>query len=139
MARYRYGRFVNESKSICGNTPGKERILVGSPELSAFQSNLITKETLSILVESMAESKYGEFLNQIYKMKIINSPLQGCYLIKENVIDDNRGHFLETYNYNYLKEKINVDQFIQENESFSRKKLFRECIINKNHIHKIKL
>ena len=64
-------------------------------------------------------------LNQIYKMKIINSPLQGCYLIKENVIDDNRGHFLETYNYNYLKEKINVDQFIQENESFSRKKVIR--------------
>ena len=58
-------------------------------------------------------------------MKIINSPLQGCYLIKENVIDDNRGHFLETYNYNYLKEKINVDQFIQENESFSRKKVIR--------------
>ena len=40
----------------------RKGILVGSPELSAFQSNLITKETLSILVESMAESKYGEFL-----------------------------------------------------------------------------
>ena len=37
-------------------------ILVGSPELSAFQSNFITKETLLILVESMAESKYGKFL-----------------------------------------------------------------------------
>ena len=40
----------------------RKGILVGSPELSAFQSNLITKETLSILVESMAESKYGKFL-----------------------------------------------------------------------------
>ena len=40
----------------------RKGILVGSPELSAFQSNLITKETLSILVEAMAESKYGEFL-----------------------------------------------------------------------------
>jgi glucose-1-phosphate thymidylyltransferase len=40
----------------------RKGILVGSPELSAFQSKLITKETLSILVESMAESKYGEFL-----------------------------------------------------------------------------
>ena len=40
----------------------RKGILVGSPELSAFQRNLITKETLSILVESMAESKYGEFL-----------------------------------------------------------------------------
>ncbi|MFL2590601.1 MAG: glucose-1-phosphate thymidylyltransferase RfbA [Flavobacteriaceae bacterium] len=40
----------------------RKGILVGSPELSSYQSNLITKETLSILVESMAESKYGEFL-----------------------------------------------------------------------------
>ncbi len=40
----------------------RKGILVGSPELSAFQSNFITKETLSILVESMAESKYGKFL-----------------------------------------------------------------------------
>tara|TARA_B100001250_G_C19772570_1_gene777904 strand:+ start:235 stop:1092 length:858 start_codon:yes stop_codon:yes gene_type:complete len=40
----------------------RKGILVGSPELSAFQSNFITKETLSILVESMTESKYGEFL-----------------------------------------------------------------------------
>ena len=40
----------------------RKGILVGSPELSAFQSNLITKETLSILVESMADSKYGKFL-----------------------------------------------------------------------------
>ena len=40
----------------------RKGILVGSPELSAFQSKLITKETLSILVESMAKSKYGESL-----------------------------------------------------------------------------
>ena len=40
----------------------RKGILVGSPELSAFQSNFITKETLLILVESMAESKYGKFL-----------------------------------------------------------------------------
>ena len=40
----------------------RKGILVGSPELSAFQSKLITKETLSILVESMADSKYGKFL-----------------------------------------------------------------------------
>ena len=40
----------------------RKGILVGSPELSAFQSNFITKETLLILVESMAESKSGKFL-----------------------------------------------------------------------------
>ena len=58
-------------------------------------------------------------------MKIINSPLEGCYLLKENIIEDRRGHFLETFNYNYLKEKINLDFFVQENESFSRKKVIR--------------
>ena len=40
----------------------RKGILVGSPELSAFQSNLITKETLSILFDSMAQIKYCEFL-----------------------------------------------------------------------------
>ena len=65
------------------------------------------------------------FLNQIYKMRIINSPLEGCYLLKENVIEDKRGHFLETFNYNFLKEKIKSDLFVQENESFSNKKVIR--------------
>ena len=65
------------------------------------------------------------FLNQTYKMRIINSPLQGCYLLKENIIEDKRGHFIETYNYNFLKEKINPDLFIQENESLSLKKVIR--------------
>ena len=44
-------------------------------------------------------------------MRIINSPLQGCYLLKENIIEDKRGHFIETYNYNFLKEKINPCKF----------------------------
>ena len=64
------------------------------------------------------------FLNQIYKMKIINSPLQGCYLIKENVIDDNRGYFLETYNYNYLKEKINSRSIYPRKRVFLKKKSY---------------
>ena len=58
-------------------------------------------------------------------MKIINSPFQGCYLLKEKVIADKRGHFSETFNYNFLKEKINSDYFVQENESFSNKKVIR--------------
>ena len=58
-------------------------------------------------------------------MKIINSPLKGCYLLEENIIEDKRGYFTETFNYNFLKEKINLDHFIQENESFSRKKVIR--------------
>ena len=40
----------------------RKGILVGSPELAAYQSNFITIETLSLLAESLAESKYGEFL-----------------------------------------------------------------------------
>tara|TARA_B100001287_G_C22419462_1_gene406196 strand:+ start:102 stop:644 length:543 start_codon:yes stop_codon:yes gene_type:complete len=58
-------------------------------------------------------------------MKIINSPLHDCYLLKGQVIEDNRGHFLETYNYDLLKGKIDLNNFIQENESYSRKKVIR--------------
>ena len=39
-------------------------------------------------------------------MDIIKSPLQGCYLLNERVIEDNRGYFLETYNYHLLKKKL---------------------------------
>ncbi len=42
----------------------RKGILVGSPELAAFQSNFITNETLSILIESISESKYGKILKQ---------------------------------------------------------------------------
>ena len=58
-------------------------------------------------------------------MKIIKSPFQGCFLLKEKIIKDKRGHFLETYNYDALKQKINFDFFVQENESFSRKNVIR--------------
>ena len=58
-------------------------------------------------------------------MEIIKSPLQGCYLLNEKVIEDSRGFFLETYNYHFIKEKINLDHFVQENESFSYKKVIR--------------
>ena len=50
-------------------------------------------------------------------MEIIKSPLQDCYLLNEKVIEDSRGYFLETYNYNYLKEKINVYNFEVEHDS----------------------
>ena len=65
------------------------------------------------------------FSNRIYRMRNINSPVQGCYLLKEKVIEDKRGHFLETYNHNLLKEKIYSNHFVQENESFSRSKVIR--------------
>ena len=61
-------------------------------------------------------------------MDIIKSPLQGCYLLNERVIEDNRGYFLETYNYDFIKEKINLDHFVQENESFSFKKVPQEVL-----------
>ena len=58
-------------------------------------------------------------------MKIINSPFQGCYLLEENIIEDKRGYFSKIYDYDLLKEEINLDHFIQENESFSCKKVIR--------------
>ena len=58
-------------------------------------------------------------------MKIINSPFQGCYLLEEDIIEDKRGYFSKIYDYDFLKEEINLDHFIQENESFSCKKVIR--------------
>jgi len=58
-------------------------------------------------------------------MKIIKSPFQGCFLFKEKIIKDKRGHFSETFNYEMLKGKSNFDFFVQENESFSNKNVIR--------------
>ncbi len=55
-------------------------------------------------------------------MKIINTDIEGVYIIEPKVFRDHRGWFLETYSKEKLAEQgINVD-FVQDNHSFSAKK-----------------
>lgn len=55
-------------------------------------------------------------------MKIINTDIEGVYIIEPKVFGDHRGWFMETYSKEKLAEQgVNAD-FVQDNHSFSAKK-----------------
>ncbi len=58
-------------------------------------------------------------------MKVINTKLDGLYIIKPVVYSDERGYFFESYRNDIFKKKIGNINFIQENESYSTKGILR--------------
>lgn len=58
-------------------------------------------------------------------MNLISTPLQGLFIIEPRVFTDQRGYFFESYNKGLFDNKIRPLQFIQDNESFSRKYVIR--------------
>jgi dTDP-4-dehydrorhamnose 3,5-epimerase len=55
-------------------------------------------------------------------MKIYDTPIKDLLIIENDIFEDNRGWFCETYNKNtFIKNGLTVD-FIQDNHSFSSKK-----------------
>lgn len=58
-------------------------------------------------------------------MKVIDTKLDGLYIIKPVVYSDERGYFFESYRDDIFKKKIGNINFIQENESYSTKGILR--------------
>jgi len=58
-------------------------------------------------------------------LKVINTKLDGLYIIKPVVYSDERGYFFESYRNDIFKKKIGNINFIQENESYSTKGILR--------------
>lgn len=52
-------------------------------------------------------------------MKFIETPFQGCWIIRPKAFEDERGSFMETYKKDEFERHIGKVQFIQENESVS--------------------
>jgi dTDP-4-dehydrorhamnose 3,5-epimerase len=53
-------------------------------------------------------------------MEIIETKLDGCFIIQPKIFADERGYFLETFNAKTFLEKTNLQlQFVQDNESKS--------------------
>jgi len=57
-------------------------------------------------------------------MEIEKTPLEGLLIVKPKVYPDERGSFQEIYNKKIL-ERLNMDNLVQENESFSHKNVLR--------------
>lgn len=54
-------------------------------------------------------------------MNIIQTQLEGVFIIEPTVFEDNRGFFMETYSKNALSQYINIE-FVQDNHSLSVEK-----------------
>ena len=56
-------------------------------------------------------------------MEIIETPIKGLLVLKPEIYEDNRGHFLETWNQEVFKN-IGIDvNFLQDNQSLSKSTL----------------
>ena len=59
------------------------------------------------------------------KFKFIGTEIKDLYIIEPTVFGDNRGYFMETYNYNEFKKAGLNMVFVQDNESKSKKGVLR--------------
>lgn len=59
------------------------------------------------------------------KIKVTTCEIDGLYEIEPTVFGDARGYFMETYNYNDFKEAGIDVQFVQDNQSASKKGVLR--------------
>lgn len=59
------------------------------------------------------------------KFNFIKTEIDGVYIIETTVFGDNRGYFMETYNYNEFKDAGLDMTFVQDNQSKSRKGVLR--------------
>lgn len=58
-------------------------------------------------------------------MNILTTPIPGLLIIEPDVFADDRGHFLEVYNYAAYSAAGIGDAFVQDNEAWSKKGVLR--------------
>lgn len=59
------------------------------------------------------------------KITVEDTPIEGLKVITPTVFGDNRGYFMETYNFNDFKEAGIDCEFVQDNQSASKKGVLR--------------
>lgn len=67
------------------------------------------------------------------KFNFKKTEIEGVYIIETDVFGDNRGYFMETYNYNQFKEAGLDMVFVQDNQSKSKKGVLRGLHFQKEH------
>lgn len=67
------------------------------------------------------------------QIKVTETPIEGLYVIEPTVHGDSRGYFMETYNYNDMKEAGLDMVFVQDNQSKSTKGVLRGLHYQKKH------
>jgi len=73
-------------------------------------------------------------------MKINSTILKDCYILKPDILEDNRGYFYEKYNKNTFKKLMKIDcNFVQENISKSSYGVLRGLHLQKGEFAQAKL
>ncbi|GGI56279.1 dTDP-4-dehydrorhamnose 3,5-epimerase [Winogradskyella haliclonae] len=73
-------------------------------------------------------------------MHLIETGLEGCYVLKPKIFEDQRGYFFESYNQKKFKELTGIDvNFIQDNQSKSSKGVLRGLHFQKGEFAQAKL
>lgn len=67
------------------------------------------------------------------KFEFKGTDIDGVYIIDTGIFGDNRGYFMETYNYNEFREAGLDMEFVQDNQSKSRKGVLRGLHFQKEH------
>ena len=67
------------------------------------------------------------------QIKVTQAPIKVLYIIEPTVHGDSRGYFMETYNYNDMKEAGLDMVFVQDNQSKSTKGVLRGLHYQINH------
>ena len=62
---------------------------------------------------------------QMAKFEFHKTEIEGGYIIEPTIFSDNRGYFMETYNYKEFKESGIDVNFVQDNQSKSKKGVLR--------------
>ena len=113
----------NENPGIYIKSGGRENGFLSFSEKNGIIAKIVdTKEvkkrSVHIFVEKRKERKMG-------KIKVEFCEIEGLKVITPTVFGDERGYFMETYNYNDFKEAGIDVQFVQDNQSASKKGVLR--------------
>ena len=107
----------------------------------AYNNGWIDKEKLGKACELYQKNQYGRYLKDVLdgkyidqkyrrilimgKIKVETCEIEGLKVITPAVFGDERGYFMETYNYNDYKEAGIDMEFVQDNQSSSKKGVLR--------------
>ncbi len=73
-------------------------------------------------------------------MEIIHTDLQGCFVIKDKIFEDNRGYFFESFNQKkFFEATESYIEFVQDNQSSSTRGVLRGLHFQKGEYAQAKL
>jgi glucose-1-phosphate thymidylyltransferase len=115
----------------------RQGLYISCIEEIAYKRGFIDKDQLLKLAEPLMKTDYGKYLTEVAnglwkgitmgKITVTNdcNGIEGLKVIEPQVFGDNRGYFMETYNYNDFKEAGIDCEFVQDNQSASKKGVLR--------------